>query len=338
MTQPSLSPDSVLASAGAANALPGAIVAAVDGMGLLAFDGADAESFLQGQLSSDVSAMTPGAVHWTSYNSPKGRMLGTLLLFRAGPASFRAWVAAELAELLRKRLSMFVLRAKVTVSDMTSGSKRFGVAGPGAGDALRATFGAAPEPAQGLVALDCIVVATPDGRVLVDVPNAFADAIGATLAMHCGSAASEYWHWLGIRAGVPVISAATQDQFVPQTANWDLVGGINFRKGCYPGQEIVARMQYLGRLKERLFAFHVAAPPPAPATPLYHAAFGGQACGTVVNAAAAPEGGSDLLAVVQWAALADSALHLGAPEGPALAPLPLPYEVPPPTASSRPRL
>jgi len=150
--------------------------------------------------------------------------------------------------------------------------------------------------------------------------------------------AAERWHWFGIRAGIPVITMPTQDLFVPQTANWDLVGGINFRKGCYPGQEIVARMQYLGRLKERLFAFHVETPPPAAATPLYHAAFGAQACGAVVNAAAAPEGGSDLLAVVQWNALADSALHLGVPDGPTLAPLPLPYDVPAPSAANRPRL
>ena len=315
-----------------------AIVAAVEDLGILAFDGPDAESFLQGQLSSDVGAMTPGAVQWTSYNSPKGRMLATLLLWRAGPASFRAWVAADLAEPLRKRLSMFVLRAKVTVGDRTSGSRRYGVAGPGAGDALRAALGTAPGPAQGIVAADCSVVATSDGRVLVDVPNAAADAIGAALAAHARSVPSEYWHWLGIRAGVPQITSATQDRFVPQTANWDLVGGINFRKGCYPGQEIVARMQYLGRLKERLFAFHVAAPPPVPATPLYHVSFGAQACGTVVNAAAAPTGGSDLLAVVQWSALADSAVHLGTPDGPVLAPLPLPYAVPPPVAGSRPKL
>ena len=103
------------------------------------------------------------------------------------------------------------------------------------------------------------------------------------------SVGSEYWDWLGIRAGVPVITGS--DAGPLRAANGELGsgGGVNFRKGCYPGQEIVARMQYLGRMKERLFAFHVAAPPPAPATPLYHAAFGAQACGTVVNAAAAPQ-------------------------------------------------
>ncbi len=315
-----------------------AVVAAVPGLGTLAFEGPDAAAFLQGQLSNDVTAMAPGSAQWSSYNSAKGRLLGTLLLWRAGPEAFRAWVAADLAGPLRKRLSMFVLRAKVTVRDRTSESRRFGVAGPNAGAALHAAFGAAPEAAHGMTVAGCSVVATPDGRVIVDAPNAVADATARLLADHARSVGSEYWDWLGIRAGIPVITAATQDRFVPQTANWDLVGGVNFRKGCYPGQEIVARMQYLGRMKERLFAFHVAAPPPAPATPLYHATFGDQACGTVVNAAAAPTGGSDLLAVVQWAAVADSAIHLGAPDGPMLEPLPLPYEIPPPSAASRPKL
>jgi hypothetical protein len=91
-------------------------------------------------------------------------------------------------------------------------------------------------------------------------------------------------------------------------------------------------------MKERLFAFHVAAPPPATATPLYQASFGGEACGIVVNAAPAPEGGSDLLAVVRWSALGEPALHLGTPDGPALAPLPLPYDIPAPTAANRPKL
>jgi folate-binding protein YgfZ len=318
--------------------LPGAIVAVVDDVGVLVFEGADAASFLQGQLSNDVSAMAVGEAQWTSYNSPKGRMLATLLLWRAGPASFRTWVAADLAEPLRKRLSMFVLRAKLTVTDRTTESRRFGVAGAGARDAVQLTFGAVPEAAQGLTVAECRVVTIPDGRVIVDAPNEVAEATLRLLGAQASTAPAELWHWFGIRAGVPMITGPTQDLFVPQTANWDLVGGINFRKGCYPGQEIVARMQYLGRMKERLFAFHVAVPPPATATPLYDATFGAQACGVVVNAASAPEGGSDLLAVVQWSALTGPGLHLGAPDGPMLEPLPLPYDIPAPSAASRPRL
>jgi len=307
--------------------------------GVLAFDGADAAAFLHGQLSSDVAGMVPGAAGWTSYNSPKGRMLGTLLLWRAGADSFRAFVAADLAALLARRLAMFVLRAKVKVADLTGDGQTVGVGGAGAADAVRTVLGVAPEPGQGAHAGDAFVVAAPDGRYFVHAPAARAGAIAAALATHAVPVSVDAWHRLGIRAGVPAVTRATQDLFVPQTANWDLVGGVNFRKGCYPGQEIVARMQYLGRLKERLFAFHVDAPPPAPATPVYSPVFGEQACGTVVNAASSPDGGSDLLAVVQWAAAdAEGALRLGTPDGPPLSARALPYAVPAPVAPERPKL
>lgn len=310
------------------------------GQGLMGFDGADAASFLHGQLSTDVAGMAVGEAAWSSYNSPKGRMLGTLLLWRAAPDAFRAFVAADLAAPLRKRLSMFVLRAKVAVTDLSAEGRCFGVAGPGAADALRAALGLAeaPAPGHGLAAAGALAAATPDGRFLVHVAAADAHALATRLAGHARRVTGDEWALAGIRAGVPAIAQATADLFVPQAANWDLIGGVSFRKGCYPGQEIVARMQYLGRLKERLHAFHVDGPPPAPATPLYGEVFGDQACGAVVNAAPAPGGGSDLLAVAQVAAVAGGALRVGAPDGPPLTVGTLPYAVPAPAAPERPKL
>ncbi len=170
------------------------------------------------------------------------------------------------------------------------------------------------------------------------MPVETAEAIAGRLFAQCREIPADHWDWLGIRAGVPVITSATADLFVPQMANWDLIGGVNFHKGCYPGQEIVARMQYLGRLKERLHAFHAPGAPPAPATRIYSGVFGEQSCGTVVNAAPAPTGGSDLLAVLQWAAHDAGDLHLGTPDGPLLVPRSLPYEVPLPVPQNRPKL
>jgi len=142
-----------------------------------------------------------------------------------------------------------------------------------------------------------------------------------------------YWNWLGVRAGVAQITLATQDLFVAQAANLDLVGALNFRKGCYPGQEIVARMQYLGRLKDRLLAFHVEGDPPAPASRIVA---GDDNAGTVVNAARAPDGGSDLLAVVNLAARDAGALRLA--DGRAVVELPLPYAIPAPATPNRAKL
>jgi folate-binding protein YgfZ len=167
----------------------------------------------------------------------------------------------------------------------------------------------------------------PGPRYVVVAPRAAGETARAELLRHASAASYDVWQWLTIRAGIPVITAATQDHFVAQTVNWDILGGIDFQKGCYTGQEIIARTHYLGRLKERTLLFHAEAESVRPSQRLYSAAFGDQACGTVVNAAAAPAGGFDLLAVLQLAAERDD-VHLGSPDGPALTPLPLPYAIP----------
>ena len=302
-------------------------------LALLAVTGLDAATFLQGQLSSDVAGLAPDACQHTSYNSPGGRMLANFVLWRAGtgPADgFRALVPEDIAEAVRKRLAMFVLRSKVTLADLSPGFARIGVGGPGATDAVRAALGAAPA----VFAVERIgeteILGLPGPRYVVVTPGDGAAAVAAALAPHATPAGFDAWQWLTIRAGVPVITAPVQDRFVLQTANWDVLGGVDFHKGCYTGQEIVARTQYLGRLKERLFAFHAPESAIAPGERLYSTAFPGQACGTVVNAAPAPGGGCDLLAVLQLAAAASGDVRLGAPDGPALIALPLPYAVPPP--------
>jgi folate-binding protein YgfZ len=133
---------------------------------------------------------------------------------------------------------------------------------------------------------------------------------------------------LEIRAGIPVVTPTTQEAFVPQMVNLDLIGGVSFEKGCYPGQEIVARMHYRGTLKQRMYLAHVAGTDsPQAGDKLYSPAFGAQASGTIVNAARSPEGGHDLLASIQIASAAKGEVHLKSPDGPALQLLPLPYPV-----------
>lgn len=300
----------------------------------LAFDGLDAASFLHGQLSTDVAAMPVGSVSLTTYNSPKGRVLASLVLFRRAPESFVALVAADLAAALRKRLAMFVLRAKVAVTDASATHAVVGVGGDGAAAALGRVFGAVPLPGHGISVAEGEVLALPDGRYALLVAAGTEPELLQRLGLRDAPGAFEA---LGIRAGVPVVTLATQDRFVAQTLNFDLLGGIHFRKGCYPGQEIVARMQYLGRLKERLFAFATSAPPPAPGTPLVDALAPEPAAGTVV-AAVAVAGGSELLAVASFAAVEAGALHLAQPDGPALSLLPLPYVIPAPAAPQRVKL
>lgn len=320
-------PDSELAAARDA-----AIVCDLSASSVLRIAGPDAAAFLQGQFTDDVAALRPGAAEYGAWCSPKGRMLANFLIRRSGESTFELLLPQSLSDAIAKRLRMFVLRSRVTVDDASGESIRLGVGGPGAGEALGMALGAAPAVGDVASLDEAFVVALPGPRYVVTVAPDDGARCWERLVPVCRPAGSAAWQWLTIRAGVPVITAPTSDQFVPQAANWDALGGISFQKGCYAGQEIVARTQYLGRLKERLALLHLDAAPPAPGERLYSPAFGDQACGTIVDAAAAPGGGSDMLAVLQLAAAASGDLHLGAPGGPALRLSPLPYDVPAPAA------
>ena len=316
---------------------PSAVYCASPGLGLLSFSGPDAEAFLQGQLSNDLKALAPGAVQLSSYNSPKGRMLATLVLWREGADGFRALVTADIAAATARRLAMFVLRSRLTVADLSPSHALVGIAGAGARDAARAAVGSVPEAGHVDVRAEATTIALPDGRIVVAIASADVLAVRTRLANVATEVGTAAWQWFGVRAGVPMIGAATRDLFVLQTANWDVLDGVSFHKGCYTGQEIIARTQYLGRLKERMHLFHSDAPPPSPGAKVFGAVFGDQACGAVVEAAPSPDGGSDLLAVVQLSAL-DGPLHVGTPDGPVLAPLALPYALPIATNPIRPKV
>jgi hypothetical protein len=257
---------------------------------LLAITGDDATPFLQGQLTNDVAALKPGDAQWTGWCSPKGRLLASMLLVKR-PDGYLAMLPAELAPAIAKRLSMFVLRSKVKIADVGADHARLGIIGEA--------------PAQ----------ATPiaPGLAVVLAPHDDARVAAARQATRPGSAAD--WTLALIHAGIPTIVAATQEEFVPQMANFDLIGAVSFRKGCYTGQEIVARTQYRGILKKRMALAHVDGATPTPGQSVYSEAFGDQSAGTVANVAPAREGGYDLLVVAQIEGLRGRNLRLGAPDG-----------------------
>lgn len=309
-----------------------AVVCDLGALAVVAIEGPDATPFLQGQLSTDVGALADDRCQLTSHNSPKGRMLANFVLWRDPGPRYFTLLPSELADGVRKRLALYVLRAKVTLRDASAQTVRLGVGGPGATAALSRGLGVAPA-VFGVVRRDgTTALGLPGPRYCVIVPADRAATIREALQASATPATFATWQWLTIRAGVPVVTSATQDLFVAQMANLDVLGGIDFRKGCYTGQEIIARMQYLGRLKERLCVFHVDADAIAPGMRLYSSAFPGQPCGTVVNAAPAPDGGSDFTAVLQIAAAESGDVRLGAEDGAQLASLPLPYALPEPAA------
>ena len=277
-----------------------AVIADLSHLAVLGFAGDDAIAFLQGQLSCDVAALSGDATGWGAYSTPQGRMLASFQLAREGPI-VRMLLARSIAASVAKRLRMFVLRSKVTITDDTDAVALLGLAGV--------------EP-SGVAGRWHRIAA---GRFIGIVPAAEAPGAWRTLTASARPVGVACWEWLDIEGGLPLITAATQDQLVPQMANLDLIGGISFTKGCYPGQEIVARTKYLGRIKRRMMRAHVIAePPPAAGDAIYAAEFGDQASGTIVNTAPSPRGGHDVLAVLQLATIETADAHLRALDGPRL--------------------
>ena len=297
-------------------------------VGALAVTGADAAAFLQGQLTSDVTALPVGAVQRSAWCTAKGRVTANFMLRRVTEEDFELLLPASLAGSIVKRLRMYVLRAKVSISDASDASVRLGVGGPAAAACIAATVSLAP-PVQHAAAVDGgTVIALAQDRFLFVAKPDRAPTLWNTLAAKAPPAGFACWSWLTIRAAEPVVTPPTQDAFMPQMLNLDALDAIAFGKGCYTGQEIVARTQYLGRLKERLVLAHAETVLPAVGERLFAPSFGDQPCGTVVNAAPCPDGGADFLAVAQVAAVAEAAPRLGAPDGPVVALLPLPYALP----------
>ena len=295
--------------------------------GILRVSGEDAQTFLQSLFSSDVREVSPQRAQLSSFNSAKGRMLATFLIWKTGEDYFLQ-LPRSLSEAIRKKLSMFVLRAKVQIADVSDELVCLGIAGSEAESIVDDCFAALPQDAMDVTQNDNGTLIRLDGNrfMAVTTPQQ-APELWQALNDGARPAGSHCWDWFNVRAGIPVIQPATQEQFVPQMANLEVIGGVNFKKGCYPGQEIVARMQYLGKLKRRMYLAHIAGETKA-GDELYSPEMAGQACGMVVNAAAAPDGGCDLLAVVQISSHDGQPVHLGSLQGDALQFEPLPYALP----------
>lgn len=282
---------------------------------LLRFSGADARSFLHGQLTCDVQALKKDHSSYGGYCTPKGRLLATFLLW-TDDEGCTLLLPAALAEAIRKRLSMYILRAKVRAEILDD---RLVCAGAYGNDAASAVTGLGGSPPSAVHALsrvgDVMVIALPGNRFLLVLPRTRADGLNA--------AEPGVWERLDIAAGVPFILPATQEEFVPQMVNLDLIGALSYTKGCYPGQEIVARTHYLGRLKQRMFRARLEGVATA-GDRLYCPELGDQAAGMVVTAAAAGTG-HEVLAVMQTAYAKSGGYHLGKLQGPSLELLDLPY-------------
>lgn len=296
----------------------------VDDCGVIRARGADAGKFLQGQLTNDIVGLEAGRACLAGFCSAKGRLQASFVVWRSGEDEFLLACSTSLLAATLKRLSMFVLRAQCKLTDASAELAIWGIAG----SAIDAVV-TVPASVWGLHRDgSTMVVRLPDAA---DTRRCLAVApVDVDMGVKAGTPLSlDAWRWLEVQSGVVRIEAATVDRFVPQMVNFERVGGVDFQKGCYPGQEVVARSQYRGTTKRRTLLFECDAEP-SPGQDVYAAHAPQEPAGTVANAAPAPDGKSyGALVEVRLAALGDEGgLRLGGVDGAALRRAALPYALP----------
>ena len=283
--------------------------------GLLDVTGNDARSFLHAQLTNDVAGLPADRAQLAGWCSAKGRLLASFLVVPRQGGYFLQ-VARDLAPAVAKRLSLFILRAQVRIADASDAWMQFGLWGDGTQAALSAL--GLGSPAEDLAVTrreSLLAVRTSPQRYLLIAPVTERPRIAALP----GATDESAWALEEIRSGRPLVTQATQDQFVPQMVNYERFGAVDFQKGCYPGQEIIARAQYRGQIKRRMVRVRTPVPLRS-GQDLYSDDLPGQPSGTVVNATA-----GEALAVVPISTLEKGLAVRAHPGAAPLEVLPLPY-------------
>ena len=307
--------------------------------GLLALEGEDDVQFIHGQLSNDIDHLGSNQARLAAWCNPQGRMLA---LFHAWKSAGKVWLTVPLDILpaLQKRLQMYVLRAKVALSDESGNMAILGIGGEKGSKALSKWFETLPsepfgktENEQGVLVRVADAFGFP--RYLLTIQKARLQAVESELSSTLSVCDESGWTMGDIKAGVPQITLPVQDRFIPQMVNLEQAGGLSFKKGCYPGQEVIARTQYKGTVKRRMFHGMVELPfednPPIDVNMTAGADIvdsDGQVCGTIVSSARRDNNRVDFLAVVQTEAIGSLALHVEKADGPLITWIPLPYSLP----------
>jgi len=314
-------------------ALNGGTITVLEHAAAIRVGGAAAQSFLQGQLSCDVNALAAGGARWGAWCTARGRVRAVVRVCAHDDALYLE-IEREMSASTITGLGRYVLRADVDFEPDPEHLVRLGVAGEAAAELLSDLYGRVPsnpdeatQPAAGMT-LQCLRGPHPRFEVWSDPEHA--RRLWSLATEHLTPVGTAAWRLLDIAAGLPTIYRSSSDRFLPQMLNLDALGGVSFTKGCYPGQEVVARTQHLGRVKRRLYVARAPAPPPA-TPPVCGAAIvaadGGSSIGEVLDAVHDPRGGW-LLSTVLNVATANVALCLDTPERPFLSLQALPYGIP----------
>jgi folate-binding protein YgfZ len=307
----------------------GEVICDLSHFGLISVSGDDAATFMQGQFTNDINQVSNRHSQLSAYCNPKGRMYANFRIFKR-ENTFYIELPGELLKTVLKRLSMFVLRAKVTLDDASESLMRIGVSGNRISREFCDIIGVMPAKIDDCVEFgDTTIIRVPGLTPSYEIHGQLETIQSLWQQFNVDSApvGAGAWQLLNIQAGVGVITAATSEAFVPQMTNQQLLGGISFSKGCYTGQEIVARMHYLGKLKKRMYRVRIATDDEVRAGEALFAAdsAAGQNTGAIVNAQPHPDGGYEALAVIQISDAEAGGLRLHDRNGPKIKVLELPY-------------
>jgi len=283
-------------------AMQGNVMVHLSHLGLMQIEGEDSLNFLQGQLTNDVRALDGSQTQYAAYCTPKGRMLALFLAF-AHADHYHLLAPNEQMDALIKRLRMYVLRAKVHIHDKRDEIVAFGLAGEQVADLLSEIFGAGvPQQAHSMHSFEQVTLLRLPSQhpmFLLFTSTSLCDEVLSKLLDKLTPIGKPAWDALNIQAALPQVVQATQEAFVPQMLNLDALNGISFKKGCYTGQEIVARTHYLGTVKRRMQIAHIDAELAIAPGHVIRVAGSEDAIGMVVNAAPSIEGGTDLLVEIR---------------------------------------
>lgn len=282
-------------------------VAPLPHLGVIRVEGDDAAKFLHGQLTQDFSLLGLSEARLAGFCSAKGRMQASFIGFKRSPTEVLLVCQQDVLAATLKRLSMFVMRAKAKLTDATADYALFGLAGDVLDLIAPAAISAWVKQDLGAASLVSLYPADGVRRALWLAP--------VTETAPAGSAMSTAdWNWGEVRSGIAMVTTPIHEAFVPQMLNYESVGGVNFKKGCYPGQEVVARSQFRGTLKRRAYLAHAKSPMQV-GDEVFQADDEAQPCGLVALAAVSPLGGFDAIVSMQVSAFEANAVHLGAASG-----------------------
>ncbi len=299
-------------------------------LGVIRASGEDAQSFLHGQFTNDLSLVSPSISQLSSYCNPKGRMLSIFRIFMRGD-NYHMLLHRDVLEATLKKLVMFKLMAKVDLEDISNDLVVIGIAGPSADSLLADTQISVPTELNHCIqaeATTIIRIPSKSSRILFITNVDQAISIWNQLSSKCPIANNKLWDLHDIESGIPQITTNTIETFIPQMTNLELIDGVSFNKGCYPGQEIVARTHYLGKPNRRMFRINVSDEnAPEPGVNIYSPKNETQPVGKIVTAQKLSEGMSSALVVMRTENAHDNDLHVASTTGPSISIQSLPYSL-----------